>query len=110
MNQELPDVQAGFTKPRGTKDQIAKVHWIIEKASVLEKNICFIDYANAFDWLGKFFKRWEYQTTLPASWETCIQVKKQQLEWDTGQWTGSKLGKEYIKAVLSPCLFNLHAE
>ena len=48
--------------------------------------------------------------TYPVSWETCIQVKKQQLEWDTGQWTGSKLGKEYIKAVLSPCLFNLYAE
>ena len=48
---------------------------------------------------GKFFKRWEYQTTLPASWETCMQVKKQQLELDMEQWTGSKLGKEYIKAV-----------
>ena len=48
---------------------------------------------------GKFLKRWEYQTTLPASWETCMQVKKQQLELDTEQWTGSKLGKEYIKAL-----------
>ena len=48
---------------------------------------------------GKFWKRWEYQTTLPASWETCIQVKKQQLEPDMGQQTGSKLGKEYVKAV-----------
>ena len=48
---------------------------------------------------GKFWKRWEYQTTLPASWETCIQVKKQQLEPDMEQWTGSKLGKEYMKAV-----------
>ena len=48
---------------------------------------------------GKFLKRWEYQNTLPASWETCVQVKKQQLEQDTEQWTGSKLGKEYIKAV-----------
>ena len=47
---------------------------------------------------GKF-KRWEYQTTWPASWETCMQVKKQQLELDMEQWTGSKLGKEYIKAV-----------
>ena len=45
---------------------------------------------------GKFLKRWEYQTTLPASWEICIQVKKQQLEPDIEQWTGSKLGKEYI--------------
>ena len=43
--------------------------------------------------------RWKYQTTLPASWETCLQVKKQQLKLDTEQWTGSKLGKEYIKAL-----------
>ena len=48
---------------------------------------------------GKFFKTWEYQTTWPASWEVCMQVKKQQLEMDMEQWTGSKLGKEYIKAV-----------
>ena len=48
---------------------------------------------------GKFFKRWEYQTTWPASWETCMQVKKQQVELDMEQWTVSKLGKEYIKAV-----------
>ena len=48
---------------------------------------------------GKFFKRWEYQTTWPASWETCMQVKKQQLELDTQKETGSKLGKEYIKDV-----------
>ena len=48
---------------------------------------------------GKFFKRWEYQTTLPASWEICIQVKKQQLELYMEQQTGSKSGKEYIKAV-----------
>ena len=48
---------------------------------------------------GKFFKRWEYQTTLLASWEICMQVKKQQLELDMEQWIGSKLGKEYIKAL-----------
>ena len=59
---------------------------------------------------GQFLKGWEYQTTLPASWETCVQVKKQQLELDMEQWTGSKLGKEYFKDILSPCLFNLHAE
>ena len=47
----------------------------------------------------KLFKRWEYQTTLPASWEICVQVKKQQLELDMEQQTGSKLGKEYVKAV-----------
>ena len=60
---------------------------------------------------GKFLERWEYQATLPASWETCIQVKKQQLELDMEQQTGSKLEKEYVKAVYGhPCLFNFHAE
>ena len=59
---------------------------------------------------GKFLKTWEYETTLPASWEICTQVKKQQLEPDVEQWTGSKLGKEYVKSILSPCLFNLYAE
>ena len=59
---------------------------------------------------GKFLKRWEYQTTLPASWETCVQVKKQQIEPQIEQWTGSKMGQEYFKAVLQPCLFNLYAE
>ena len=54
--------------------------------------------------------RWEYQTTLLVSWEICMQVKKQQLELDIEQWTGLKLGKKYVKGVLSPCLFNLHAE
>ena len=57
---------------------------------------------------GKFLKRWEYQTTWPASWKICIQVKKQQLELNMEQQTGSKSGKEYIKAVY--CLFNLYAE
>ena len=48
---------------------------------------------------GKLLKRWEYQTTLPVSWETYMQIKKQQLEQNTEQWTGSRLGKEYVKAV-----------
>ena len=62
-----------------------------------------MDYAKAFVWIttdcGKFLKRWEYQTTLSASWEACVQVKKHQLELNMEQWTGSKLGKEYVKAV-----------
>ena len=58
----------------------------------------------------KFFKRLEYQTIWPASWEICIQVKKQQLELDMEKQTGSKLGKEYVKAVLSARLFNFYAE
>ena len=96
MNRELPDVQAGFRKGRGTRGQIANICWIIEKAREFQKNIyfCFIDYAKAFDcWsqeTGKFWKRCEYQTTWPASWETCMQVRKQQLALDMEQQTGSK--------------------
>ena len=83
MNQELPYVQDGFRKGRGTRDQIANICWIIEKAREFQKNIyfCFIDYAKAFDYvdhnkLWKFLKRWKYHTSLPASCETCLQVKK----------------------------------
>ena len=97
MSCELPVVQAGFRKGRGTRDQIANIRWIIEKAREFQKNIyfCFIDYAKAFDYLdhkncGKFLKRWEYQTTWPEYWEICMQVRKQQLELDMEQQTGSK--------------------
>ena len=79
--------------------QIAHILWIIEKAREFQKKICFcfIDYIKAFDCgittnCGKFFKRWEYQTTLPASSEICMQAKKQQLELDMEQQTRSKLG------------------
>ena len=73
MNQELSDVQAEFRKGRGTKDQIANICWIVEKAREFQKNIyfCFIHYDKAFVWIttnyGKFLKKWEYQTTLPVS-------------------------------------------
>ena len=65
MNRELPDIQAGFRKGRGTRDQIANIHWIIEKARVFQKNICFIDYTKAFDCvdhskLWKILKEMEY--------------------------------------------------
>ena len=87
LNHELSDVQAGFRKGRGTRDQIANIHWIIEKARQFQKNIyfCFIDYAKAFDvWIttncGKFWKRWE----------SVMQVKKQQLALGMEQQTGSK--------------------
>ena len=73
---ELPDVQAGFRKGRGTRDLIANIRWIMEKAREFQKNIysSFIDYAKPLSvWFttncGIFFKRWEYQTTLPVSWE-----------------------------------------
>ena len=77
----------------------------MEKPREFKKNIyfCIIDYAKASMWIttscGKFLNKWEYQTTLPASWETCMQVEKQQLEPDMKQWTGSKLQKDYDKAV-----------
>ena len=97
VNHELPDVQPGFRKGRGIRDQIANICWIIEKAREFQKIIyfCFIDYAKAFDCvdhnkLQKFWKRWECQTTWPASWETYMQVRKQQLELDVEQQTGSK--------------------
>ena len=82
VNHELPDVQVDFRKGRRTRDQIANIRWIMEKAREFQKNIyfCFIDYAKAFVWTtincGKFWKRWEYQTTWPASWETYMQVRK----------------------------------
>ena len=72
-NRELPDVQAGFKKGRGSRNQIANIRWIIEKAREFQINIYFhfIDYTKAFVWIttncGKFLKRWEYQTTLPVS-------------------------------------------
>ena len=87
------------------RDQTANIHWIIEKAREFQKNICFIDYTKAFDCvdhnkLWKILKRCEYQTTTsPVSWETCMQIKKQQLELDMEQQTGSELGKEYVKSV-----------
>ena len=75
----------------------ANIRWIIEKAREFQKNIyfCFIDYAKAFDCvdpnkLWRFFKRWEYQTTWPASWETYMQVRRQHLELDMEPQTGSK--------------------
>ena len=97
VNRELPDVQAGFGKGRGTRAQIANISWIIEKAWKFQKNIyfCFIDYAKVFDCvdhnkLWEILKEMEYQTTWPASWEICMQVRKQQLELDMEQQTGSK--------------------
>ena len=87
---ELPDVQAGFRKGKGTTDQIANICWIIEKAREFQKNIyfCFIDYAKVFVWItkncGKFFKM-RIPDTWPAFWEICMQVNKQQLVLDMEQ-------------------------
>ena len=102
MNCELLDVQAGFRKGRGTRDQIANTHSInkIPEKHVFLLNLVKLKSLTA--WIttncGKFSKRWEYQTTLPASWKTCMQVREQQLKPDMEQQTGSKLGKEHIKA------------
>ena len=96
VNHELPDVQAGFRKGRETRDQIANIHWIIKKAREFQKNLyfCFTDFGKVFVWIttdcGKFLERWEYQTTWTVFWEICMQVKKQQLELDVEQHTGSK--------------------
>ena len=104
MNWELPDVQDGFRKGRGNRSNCQHLlkHRKKERTS---ENIyfCFIDCAKAFVLIttnyGKFLKRWEYQTIILASWETYMQIRKQQLGPDMEQWTGSKFGKEYIKAV-----------
>ena len=108
INQEIPDVQAGFRKGRETRDQITNICWIIEKAKGFQRKkiyFCFINYVKIKPltvWItttcGKFSKRWEYQTTLPASWENYMQVRKQQLELDMEQQTGSKSG--YIVTLL----------
>ena len=113
MNQEFPYVQAGIRKGRRTRNPITYICWIMEKEREFQENIyfCFIDYTKAFVWIttncGKFFQRWGYQTTLPASWEICMQVKKQQLGPDMEQWTGSKLDKEYNKAVYYHPVYSL---
>ena len=108
MNGELPDVPAGFREGRGTRDKFANICWIIEKAREFQKNIyfCFIDSAKAFDYMGhnkrKFFKRWEYQTTWHASWETCMQVKKQ-VRTTYGKMDWFQIGKGVRQGyILSP--------
>ena len=94
---KLLDVHVGFRKGRGTRDQIANILWIIKKAREFQKNIffCFLDYAKAFDYvdhnrLWKILKEMGKQTTWSASWETFVQVRKQQLELDMEQQTSSK--------------------
>ena len=97
VNHELPHVQTGFRKGRGTRYQLTNICWIMEKAREFQRNIysaLLIIPKPLTVWItincGKFFKRWEYQSTWPASWETYMQVRKQQLELDMEQQTGSK--------------------
>ena len=118
MNRELPDVQAGFRKGRGTRDQIANICWIIEKAREFQKNIyfCFIDYAKAFDCvdhnkLWKILKEMKIQDHL-----TCLLRKLyagQEATVRTGHgttdWFQMRKGVSQ-GCILSPCLFNFYAE
>ena len=107
VNCKLPDVQAGFRKGRGTRDQIANICWIIEKAREFQKktsiSALLMMPKHLIVWIttncGKFFKRWESQTTWPASWEICMQVKKEQLEQDMEQQTGPKSRKKHVEVV-----------
>ena len=106
MNQEISDVQVRFRKDRGTRDQIANIRWIIDKAREYQKNIyfCFTDYAKAFDCVDHS-KLWNVLKEVGLSGHfTCLLRnlyvdKKQQLELDMEQQNDSKLGKEYIKAI-----------
>ena len=106
VNQELPEDQAGFRKGRGTRNQIANIHWIIEKEREFQKNIyfCFIDYTKDFDCvdhnkLWKNLKRWEYQITWPASWGRKESDTIERLIWsdesEGGEW------KSWLKAQCS---------
>ena len=103
MNWELSDVQAIYRKGRGTREQIANIYWIINKAREFQKDICFIDYAKAFDCVDhnkpwKILRDGNTRTPdLPIEKPVCRLESK--LELDMEQWTGSKLGKEYVKAV-----------
>ena len=117
MNSEFPDVQAGFRKGRGTRDQIAKICWIIKKAREFQKNIyfCFIDYAKAFDSVD-YNKLWEILREMGIlDHLTCLLRKLyagQEVTVRTGHETTDwfQIGKGVCQGcILSPCLFNLYA-
>ena len=118
MNRELPDVQAGFRKGRGIRDQIANIRWIIEKAREFQKNtyFCFTDHAKVFDYvdqnkLWKILKEIGYQTSLPASWEICIAGQEATVRTVQGPMDWLQIGKGVRQGcILSPCLFDLYAE
>ena len=116
VNRELPDVQAGFRKGRGTRDQTANICWIIEKAREFQKNICFINYAKAFDCMGHN-KLWKilqemgipdhltcFLRSLYAGQEAAVRTGHGTTDW-------FQIGKGVHQGcILSPCLFNLYAE
>ena len=114
MNQELPDVQGGFRKGSGTRDQIANIHWIIEKAREFQKNthFCFINYGKAFDCENckKFLDMGipDHLTcrlrNLYAGQEATVRIRHGTMDWFQ---FGTGVRQDYI---LSPCLFNFYAE
>ena len=106
VNHKLPDVQAGFRKGKGTRDQIASIHWLVENQESSQKTFTSALLTTSKPLTvqittncGHSPRDGKYQTTWPASWEACMQVKKQHSEPDMEQQTGSSLGKEYVKAV-----------
>ena len=115
VNHELPDVQAGFREGRGTRDQIANILWIIEKATEFQKNICFIDYAKAFDYVDHN-KLWKILRDGNTDYLTCLLrnlYAGQEATVRTGHGTTDwfQIGKGVCQGcILSPCLFNLYAE
>ena len=118
VNSELPDVQAGFRKGRGTRDQIASIGWIIEKAREFQKNIyfCFIDYAKAFDCVDHN-KLWQILKEMGIPDHLICLLRNlysgQEATVRTGHGTTDwfQIGKGVHKdCILSPCLFNLNAE
>ena len=107
MNQELPDILAGFRTGKGTRDQVANIHWIIEQARQSQKSICFIDYIKAFDCvdhnkLCKIRKEMgipDHLSCLLRNLYVGEEATGPDMELDMEQWTASKLGKEYVNAV-----------
>ena len=115
VNRELPDVQAGFRKGKGTRDQIADIHWIIEKAREFQKNIylCFIDYAKAFDCvnhnkLWKILQEMGIPDHMICLLRNLYAGQEATVRTGHGTTTGSKGVRQ--GCILSPCLFNLYAE
>ena len=116
LNQELPDVQVGFRKGRGTRDQIAKIYWITEKARKFQKNICFTDYSKAFDYvdhnkLWKILKEMGIPDHLTCHLRNLYAGQEATVRTGHGTTDWFQIGKGVRQGcILSPCLFNVYAE